>query len=580
MSATQFDATRFNRLVDEIFNNGIQEAGMEVNADAGLSRDKWIAIPRSMLKRVIGRVADWASYKASVDAANDAAARRATDAQTAWDEADPAERPAARPADATAIVVPADAEDYDAARPTSFYRGRPGWVVLHDGTDNLHPSVTYWLGEATATFPGVSRELRIGSLHYPKPTADEARAFYMANVGRVASNEHRGWVLSTRYWSVVAGLATVQKSTEYEIVDTPDVSAAPAEANAWIMDTYAPGAQANALTLLAARAISWRKTNHALGGSKASGFPERVLGKLGKWPTTRDKTTFENESKLVSDAFYDATHAASVHGLTAVFGPGNVLHWARISPACGMFLTWTPRDSIRLRIEANTQVAGVAVIADAMVGFKNLLSEKLTPLLSELDQLAAFCEAYQQVELYGIRVATYSKWYLDGHPGRFEHFATEYDPIEGWGQKDSRYFDLACELATAVTKYYVGSTLAASPALKNAERQGGKEAARSLWTELNRKRRAATAAQLVKAYQAIKGAATSDVVRPFSSADEVEVRNGVAAYNAMLESHAAAIKMSRPPRIDADVVLKNLGTAAAAPGSEVVGDEESEDEGL
>jgi hypothetical protein len=515
-----FDPLQLNAALRTFFLNGRGEVGLEVGADPGLSATEFIQIPRCMIK-------PWAAR---------------LDLNTGT-EAEAATR---RSAMGLPPNVPVTVRDWDEQAGPNAYRAEAGWIT--------NGSLYFNQGNLYVKRGAVS--IAVTEFHIEPMTSDDIRNFYTVNIGHVKDAEFDEatllWVHAIRFWSVAMGFVATSKSSEYTIVDTPAAFAAGSEQAATFIFDYS----SNASTACAARATSWRKSNHATGGPIVQGFPRRWLQKMGYMVDVQNKADRDRAWRNVTSAFYIATHASSVHAVLALMAPQDANHWALIDPQYGLFTEWDVKESTRIRMLPSTQVAGAAMVSDAVVTMRMLIKEGLSPLLANLDQAAALAAAYQQVEENGIRLAVYASWFLEGHPDNVAR-------VE-FSQKDSSFASLVGELAIVATKYYIGTTIAGSAALGNAAQQMGEDSARNTWTQLGLRKSALSAQQVLRAFSRIKGASTAGAVAGLLSEDSPTVVAAVAAYNGHLTTMAAQFGIPVAVTVDAATIQANAEAADAA----------------
>jgi hypothetical protein len=358
---------------------------------------------------------------------------------------------------------------------------------------------------------------------------------------------------------VVTGLVTGSKQKEYlDVADpTGDLSAA----DAYVERVLA--FQNEALTAVAARATSWRKSNHATGGDLASGFPRRWLTQMKWWPTVGERSTNIPVQRQLTDAFYVATHAASVHNVLALMAPVDEGHWASIDPACGILLRWDIRESTMLRMAPKTQVAGTAMVVDAMVTLRMLVGEGLAPLLEQLSQWRSLKSQFTAVEQGGVKVASYASWFLDGHPKNVTK--------QSFNQKDSTCAELIGELGAVATKYYSRSTIGQSLALDNAMNQMATETSKNRWVQLAKEKTSATNVTAIRAYRRITGASAGKTIANIASEDKDTVTEAVLEYNTILMQVGEGIGVAAPPQVSVTDIFKSTppGTEdEAEPGAQ------------
>lgn len=502
--------------LSQFFRNGVPQVGLEVGTDIGLSPDEYVRIPKSFAK-------DWA-YCEAVDDTYD---RKDTDT-------------------------------------TKDLAGKAGWTVVK-ATDSKTRFVAYG-GDGDGTWfvtkdGGVTRTV-ISDVHVDAHDEVDLCRFILANEGHVREHSLRAddlpWVHATRFWSVVTGLVVGSKNKEYVFVDDPtgDFDSVN-ELAEFIVDYHG-----NALTAIAARAASWRRSNHATGGSPASGFPRRWLESQGLWPAGNEKVDKDVAAKTVSatDAFYVATHAAAVHNVLALMAPTDEGHWADIDPRYGLLSDWEIMPSTLVRIAPKTQVAGTAMVVDSMVVFKMLLQSSLAPLLENFSEWRSLQSQFKIVEANGVRVASYAQWFLDGHPEKVEKVSFD--------QKSSACANLIGELAVVAGTYYGQSTIGQSMALKNAARQLASETAKDLWSALAKERRSASQAAVIKAYKRIMGAASAASIADLGSTDVAKVEAAVDNYNTSLAVAAAEIGIAGVPTLSKEAIADRARAEAESSSDE------------
>jgi hypothetical protein len=487
-----------NHRLAEFFSNGRAEVGLEVGADAGLSPNEYIQIPASLRKAWAYRTVGTGNY------------------------------------------------DRQAADTTATLRGKQGWTVVSDRSTRviIVGGKTYIRPAANVTGTGTE----VDNIYVDAHTYDDVRRFIVANTGHVRDGDLKVdqvyWVHAVRFWAVVTGLVTGSKQREFtEVADpTGDLSSADQHVERIL------GFQNEALTAIAARATSWRKSNHATGGDLAAGFPRRWLTQMKWWPTSGERSTNMPVQRQLTDAFYIATHAAAVHNALALMAPTDEGHWASIDPACGILLEWDIRESTSLRMAPKTQVAGTAMVVDAMVTFKMLIGEGLAPLLENLPQWQSLKSQHAAVESGGVCVASYASWFLDGHPLSMVKRA--------FNQKDSTCAELVGELGAAAVKYYARSTIGQSMALDNAMNQMATETSKNRWIQLAKEKSSSTNLTAIKAYRRITGASAGKTIANLASDDNDIVQEAVREYNALLIQLGEGVGVPSPPQVNAADVFR------------------------
>jgi len=513
---TAINAQDFNSELIDCFNNGRGEVGLEVGNDPGLPADHYIQIPQCMVKQWCARIINW-------------------DAHYLADHPN----------------TPVPPQYAAAAGDTIAVRGAgAGWVnsgrlIVHDGA--------LWVASRVAGGYAPVMDFAI-----ERPTLDDVRAFVTVNWDHINGanipDEYHNWIHASRFWAVVGGLVRSTKNREFTVV------ANPGQIRAGIDDVcnYILNFSANGWTAAAARTASWRKTNHATGGETASGFPRRWMSKLGVWSGVNDPQTRQRQQRSATRAFYMATHAVSVHAVLALMIPADTHHWADLDPSSGLVTEWEVGASTTVRISPRNQVAGVAIVNDAFVVYGMLVKEGLSPLLSFGDQAQALVNAREHANREGMRVATYARWFFDGHP-------TGVGP-DVFNQKDVSHAGITGELASVATRYYATSTIGQSMALSGAANTHPDEEAKNAWAALAANRRALSTVQIIAAVKALKGAASTGVAVGVTSQTEATCRQAVAGYNTILAAHAALVGITIPPSYDADQVWAAVhGAPAPAP---------------
>jgi hypothetical protein len=230
-------------------------------------------------------------------------------------------------------------------------------------------------------------------------------------------------------------------------------------------------------------------------------------------------------------------------------------HWAVINPTHGFIPEWDVNESARIRMVPNTQVAGVAMVTDAVVTIKMLIKEGLAPLLTNIGQIQALAGAYKEVEENGIRLGVYANWFLDGHPtGVTRH---------SFNQKDAAYASLVGELGIVATKYYEGTTISKSASLANAAQQLGEDSARTVWTALGRQKSSLSAQQITRIYARVKGASTSGTILGLLSAEDTEITTAVDGYNSANVAAAKVMDVATAATVDIETIKANAASADA-----------------
>ena len=495
----------------QVFKNGFAQVGLEVGTDIGLSPQDYIHIPASLAK-------DWA-YRESGENNYD------------------------KTPDDTAATL----------------RGKQGWVFVPAGnnmvTAHVHGSMAGAKWFVTQTPSPHGPRVEVDSIHVDAHTYDDLRRFIAANEGHVREDKLRStdvnWVHATRFWAVASGLVVGSKNKEFVICDDPKVDLSSVDEAASFAADYA----SSALTACAARAASWRRSNHATGGSPAAGFPRRWLEAQGLWQPGNEKTDRDVAAARASatDAFYVATHGAAVHNTLALMASSDEGHWASIMPRYGLTFTWDIMPSTSVRIAPKTQVAGTAMVVDAMVVFKMLLQSCLAPLLENFSEWRALQSQYDLVQAHGVRVASYAQWFLEGHPEKVERI--------NFNQKDSVCTNIIGELAAVAKHYYATTTIGASPALRNACEQLATESSKDLWASMAKERKTASQDLAIKAYKRVMGASAASSVIGMASDDEDVVDSAVEEYNKSLSIAAKGVGLANTPSLAKDLVIGNVGTS-------------------
>lgn len=475
------DTKLFNQKLKAIFSNGHGEVGLEVGTDAGLALDEFIQIPKCMKK----------PWCAKLDAA---------DFHTK-----------------TGTELPKRIKPFYEGASCLEFMGEVGWVTsgnvqIHNGQKSCQVNFKnqfYWI--------------KITEFHIDQGTVDDLKAFFSVNVGHIRDLaldvSDLNWVHAIRYWATVAGFVVSTKSNEYTIVDDPESFAAGADDFVKFAINYS----SSSWTACAARATSWRKTNHATGGEIASGYPRRWLVKENKFADITDKQQRLKQERQKTAAFYIATHGSSVHVILSMMAKEDKHHWSEFDPSYGFIQTWDVGQSTTVRMSPADQVAGSAIVVDSLVVLKMLLSEGLVPLLMNIAQINSLIDAYDKVNNNSVACAIYSKWFLDGHP-------LHHKPVF-FSQRDPSFLELAVELAIVAQRYYTGSTISASAALQNISQQATNEMIRTNWASITTSRKDIASNDFVIAVKKLKGGITADAISDLISDDVNKSKPALEEYN-------------------------------------------------
>jgi hypothetical protein len=482
--------------LSRIFSNGVTGVGLEVGADAGLAPEEYIQIPHAMRKQWAYRTVGEGGYE-----------RKAEDT-------------------------------------TAALADKANWNIVR--ADNAAVSVQIYSGEWYVTVPAESGapRTRVDDVYVDPHTYDDLRMFLRVNEGHLREGsldaEHLYWVQAARFWGTATGLVVGPKNKEYVFVDNPVGDLNSVNDLAGRVASFSN----EALTAAAARGVNWRKSNHATGGKIASGMADRWLKVMKFYPEGNDPTDkkLRDDREKVTSAFYVGTHAISVHAVLAIMAPEDPGHWAQIDPRYGLVYNWTVMTSTKVRISAMTQVAGTAMVVDAVVVLKQLAASCLAPLLENYSEWRTLMARYREVETMGVRAASYAQWFLDGHPGGVR-------PSE-FNQKDSACAALVGELAVVAKSYYAGSSIGASMALENAKSQLASETCKDLWAALTRERKSASSEAIIQAYKRILGAASAGDIAALASSDKEIARAAVTRYNDNLAVLSTELGLAAAPTVD------------------------------
>jgi hypothetical protein len=499
-----------NKRLADFYKNGCGEVGLEVGADAGLSPEQYVQIPASFKKTWAYRLVGTNNYDRTAD-------------------------------DSIATLT-----------------GKPGWTVALPDTMRVVTVEGKWYVRPINTLTGTGQA--VDDIYVDPCTYDDVRRFIVANTGHVRDGDLKmdqiWWVHATRFWGLITGLITGSKQREYTYVADPTTDLSAADA----MVDQVLSFQNEALTAIAARATSWRKSNHATGGTLAAGFPRRWLTQMKWWPTSGDQATVEPVRRQLTDAFYVATHAAGVHNVLAMMAHTDEGHWACIDPQHGILMKWDIRESTMLRMAPKTQVAGTAWVVDAMVVLRALVGEGLAPLLENISQWQALNSQFKEVERGGVAVAAYAAWFLDGHPNNLAK--------RNFNQKDSTCADLIGELGAVARRYYKNSTIGQSMALDNAMNQAASETSKNRWAQIAREKTQATQESVIKVYGRITGAAAGKAITDLASDDKDTITAAVGSYNAVLMNIGKELGIVSPPQMNAlDIVPTAVPVTTPTPAA-------------
>jgi hypothetical protein len=492
------NVSALNDQLARIFHNGKAEVGLEVGSDPGLPASEWIQVPACLRREFAVRRAG-ASEAEVAEGANMATVRTL-----------------------------------------------PGWAVYNPGDKRILVQAgrfsTVTLDAATHKYVTGPSDFEVDRYYQVPLTVDDVARFVAANTGHsreeIFDAETQAWVHASRFWALASGMVASTKAVEYTDVADPEGDLSP------YLDFARQiiNLRESVLTASAARAASWRKSNHATGGEIAAGFPRRWLQKSGYWKTQGERADVKNAQVTATSAFYVATHASSVHSVLALIAPTDECHWSVIDASYGLILTWDVKTSTTVRVAPKTQVSGVAMVVDAYQVMKMLISEGIFPLAQHSVKYQALVNAYRSVEEAGIRAASYANWFLDGHP-------TNITPV-AFNQKDGEYADLVGELGAVARLYYRKSTIGDSMALENAMQQLASESAKDQWAAMNRARGEAGAEAVVAAYNRVAGKGASVLIAGINGTDEAAFTDAIISYNAVTSGAAAAVGITNPVTLD------------------------------
>lgn len=532
MATNDQAAASVNTMLKAIYSNGTGEAGLEVGADPGLTEAEYVAIPMRCLKRFAVHLKNKEDAKIGADGRIVAAVPWQAGELHPYD-----------PNDDFAQVE--GAVDWFIVTPPADVEGMSG----RQASQRMH--FVYFQGDVI-TYEGRA----VDDVHVEQADYADLCALAEVNLARLPAGELSDdltrFAVATRIWSVLSGLVTTTKSFEWDIVADPSATSDRAKEIA----RYAAEHPAQAWTASAARATSWRKTNHCTGGPVAAGFPQRFLAKEGMWASGPDRAANAVAHRASTKAFYLATHAVSVHAALALMLPKDDHHWASICPSAGIIIRWNIHASTMIRMSPRTQVAGSALVVDSVTVIRMLIKEGLAPLLGNLEQAEALRAAFETVESEGMNVAVYARWFFEGainEPAKVE-----------FSQKDPAFADLVGELAVVATQYYSQSTIAGSASLKNAAAQMADENARNVWTALGAERRRMAPEKILKVARLIKGSASAGAVDNMLATDPDVISRGVSEYNDVTDRLAGSFGMASSKKVDtAEFVTAAVAAAAA-----------------
>jgi hypothetical protein len=529
LTAAQIDAH-----LNALLANGRVEVGLEVGADPGLSPNEYIRIPAIMSVGIIGSAEP--PHKSSPPKAPGSVIGGKTSDKGKEKEA-ASGRTSALGTTRTTVTNPGDSE----------------WMMVFDREIWDAPTrdgITFQQGGVLYDVVGAT----------PASWNLEIRSFIAVNAAHVRADEFDEDTVSKihaiRYWAVKAGFVAGAKTAEYVEVDDPSAEARAAVPADRVQ--FVSGYTGQALTACVARAASWRKTNHATGGGAdgiATGLPRRWMSKEGLWSKDADRTKAMAANKKHTTAFYISTHAAGVHPILALLAPEDIHHFAVIKKKYGFIRQWDVRESAKLRLTPRTQVAGAAMVTDAAEVIKMLVTEGLTPFLSNASAIAALHAAYKLVEKEGMRVAVYQGWFFNGHPDA--RVATRIS----FNQKDPATASLIGELGVVATKFYSGTTISESPALLNAASQLATASEQTKWSQLARFKTSAVSVSTLAAYGRISGASSGMLVDNMASKEQDVVTKAVTTYTDTLDAHAKLFGIDTYSKPSADLVWKNAALA-------------------
>lgn len=472
-----------------LYSNGKGEAGLEVGIDAGLPLDQYIRIPRCMEKKWVVKIQQSTYNKI-----------------TGQD-----------------ITI----KPWNSTSKVSDYLNEPGW--WSSGMIRIVGKAK----EVKLVFSGNRYWVPFVEYHMEPLTCDDMASFYTVNVDHIndidVHDSHHMWVHAVRFWAVAGGLVTADKNTEWIVVDDPQSQ----DPRCGEFIGFASKFSANAWTACAARATSWKKTNHCTGGTPATGLPKRWMVKEGFWPSGNDVRK-QMEINATS-AFYVASHGVSVHAVLAQLASNDDHHWCLVNPAYGFIEEWDIGESVRVRMLPKDQVAGTAIVADSIVVLKMLVSEGLSPCLEFKSQIPALIQAHDVVKKKGMLCGVFRSWYFEGYPRPLEAVS--------FSQRDPSFFELVNELAIVASKFYSGSTIAQSMALQNLARQSNLESIKANWAAASTFRIEFAASDLINVIQQVRGLSSMNVVVKMSSNDIAERKVATDEFNYQLREVAGLLSI-------------------------------------
>jgi hypothetical protein len=279
--------------------------------------------------------------------------------------------------------------------------------------------------------------------------------------------------LAGRYMAVAMGLGTPldDDNTEWQWTANP-VGPAAADVEGIINEMMTKDTLSKGLLLVCARAVSFMLTNHATGTSEGAGFMRKVMEQVDFVPRGANRQTRINATTVAHTAF----HPIDVKTTLARLYPNDANLWGVFRPNAGVIETLTATASLRLRHTTPISIAGTALVTDAVAVLRVLAANSIHYALKHMAQMGALLTAYDNVQVRSMRCGIAAHWWVKNNT-----FGLIAEPID---QRSTDYYDLICELATAIINFSSTNSLRESPALIAAAAQADLQSTAALWKKI------------------------------------------------------------------------------------------------
>lgn len=327
------------------------------------------------------------------------------------------------------------------------------------------------------------------------PSVLSVRKFIRANSSRITQSDpqDRRYGMALRYYSVIYGLVASVYDKEYE-EDTGSRDAPVSDEDAILEYLLNEQTATQAITLICARFLSWRRTNHATGGSPASGVVQRTGAAFGWY--TPDPSGGNNSLKRFTELFHSNAHQANCKTISALFFGGHSEHWGVFNPKFGFSFPTDVQTSLKVRAENRSGVAGCAAITDAIVVMRSLVMDQSIVCAINFDKCGILVNKYKEIVKYGVLCGVGANWWVEHNP-----FGLSAHPVL---LDDPELQALVGDLATANAMYLSSKTLKAAKALETAMDRYGEVTRKDFWRSLAKYKRATSSRDVLTALEVMR----------------------------------------------------------------------------